>query len=165
LFVYTNGLFSQYSDSLYIEIVGKPEIKKKGSELNDTITLKFNLLKDKGKFKEKRGSFLNVNKEYHVIAKETIGDSKLEKPPAFVEGSLRKLKDGSSSGTEIPSDITISLLVDRSGSIDEKEMGQIREAVKAFVENVPAGSLFFSWFHDDISTSIPLTLENFSDAD
>ena len=165
LFVYTNGLFSQYSDSLYIEIVGKPEIKKKGSELNDTITLKFNLLKDKGKFKEKRGSFLNVNKEYHVIAKETIGDSKLEKPPAFIEGSLRKLKDGSSSGTEIPSDITISLLVDRSGSIDEKEMGQIREAVKAFVENVPAGSLFFSWFHDDISTSIPLTLENFSDAD
>ncbi|MCD4665635.1 MAG: VWA domain-containing protein [Bacteroidales bacterium] len=165
LFVFTNGLFSQYSDSLYIEIVGKPEIKKQGSELNDTITLKFNLYKNKGKLNELRGLFLNENKEYKITPRETIGDSKLEKPPEFVEGSLKRLKRGVSSGTDIPSDITISLLVDRSGSIDEMEMGKIKESVKAFAENVPPGCLFFSWFHDDISSSIPLSLENFNEAE
>ena len=164
-FFYLNGLHSQYSDSIYIEIVGKPEIKKKGSELSDTITIKFNLYKNKGKISESRGLFLNENKEYKVTPKETIGESKLEKPPEYLEGSLRRLKRGVHSGTDIPSDITISLLVDRSGSIDETEMGKIKESVRAFAENVPAGCLFFSWFHDDISSSIPLTLENFNEAE
>ncbi len=164
-FFYVSGLYSQRSDSIYIEIVGKPEIKKKGSELSDTLTIKFNLYKNKGKINELRGLFLNENKEYKVSAKETIGDSKLEKPPAFAEGSLRRLKRGVQSGTDIPTDITISLLVDRSGSIDEDEMGRIKDAVKAFAENVPPGCLYFSWFHDDISSSIPLTIENFNDAE
>lgn len=164
-FFYLNGLYSQYSDSIYIEIVGKPEIKKKGSELSDTISLKFNLYKNKGKINEQRGLFLNENKEFKVVPRETVGDSKLEKPPVYAEGSLRRLKRGVQSGTDIPSDITISLLIDRSGSIDEEEMGRIKNAVKAFAENVPDGCLYFSWFHDDISTSIPLSLENFNVAE
>ena len=164
-FFYPGDMFSQSSDTVYIEIVGKPEIKKRGSELSDTITLKFNLYKNKGKISELRGLFLNENREFKVIPKETIGLTKFEKPPEYIEGSLRRLKHGGISDTDIPSDITISLLVDRSGSIDETEMRKIKAAVKAFAENVPEGCLFFSWFHDDISTSIPLSLKNFDEAE
>lgn len=160
-----SGLYGQKSDSLVIEIVGKPNIAGEGSELNDTISIKFNIYKNKGKRNEKRGLFIKENADFKVVVNEFIGDDQVLKSPTYIDGSLRKLKRGISDGDDIPSDITISLLVDRSGSIDEAEMGKIKLAVKAFVNTVPEGCLFLSWFHDDISSSVPLTRENFKDLD
>lgn len=97
---------------------------------------------------------------------EKIGD-KPEKAPEFVAGSLKVLKvGGGNTKVEIPKDITVSLLVDRSGSIDTREMQQIKDAVRAFVENpqLPQGSIYFSWFHNDVSSSIPIDKNTFDKA-
>lgn len=148
----------------YVEIVGKPEIKQDGSELGDTLSLKFNLYKNKDTHQEKRNLFIRESEDIVVTASEKIGDNETQ-PPSYIVGSLKKLKRGTNSEkAEIPSDITISLLVDRSGSINEIEMKKIRAAVEAFVQHVPDGCLYLSWFHDDISSSVPLTKENFNDA-
>ncbi len=148
----------------YVEIVGKPEIKQDGSELGDTLSLKFNLYKNKDTHQEKRNLFIRESEDIQVTASEKIGDNETQ-PPSYIVGSLKKLKRGTNSEkAEIPSDITISLLVDRSGSINEIEMKKIRAAVEAFVQHVPDGCLYLSWFHDDISSSVPLTKENFNDA-
>ena len=165
-FYFSTNSTAQTSESGYdIEIIGKPEIKQDGSELNDTLGLKFNLYKNKNTKQEERGLFIGTNDEIEVIASEIFSKSeKIAQPPIYIEGSLKNLKRGTAEKGDIPSDITISLLVDRSGSIDTEEMRKIRVAVKAFVNNVPDGCLYFSWFHDDISTSVPLTKDNFDDA-
>ncbi|MEZ5198052.1 MAG: VWA domain-containing protein [Bacteroidales bacterium] len=158
-------LYGQAAESdVYIEIIGKPEIEKIGSELSDTLSLKFNLYKHKNTNKESRGFFLKNMDDIQVTASEIIGDDEKAKPPTYIEGSLKKLNRETANVGDIPSDITISLLVDRSGSIDEEEMEKIKLAIEAFAENVPEGCLYFSWFHDDISESIPLTKANFSEA-
>ncbi|MEZ5083010.1 MAG: VWA domain-containing protein, partial [Bacteroidales bacterium] len=157
--------FCQTGDELFIEVIGKPKIQKNGSELGDTITINFNLLKNRNTRNQVRYSYLNEKDEVKITVSESIGDDKKVIPPTYIEGSLKKLKKGV-PGEEgsIPSDITISLLVDRSGSIDEQEMAKIKEAVRAFVNNVPEGCLYYSWFHDDISSSILLTKDNFEEA-
>ena len=165
LFV-TQAQFCQMSgDSLYIEFVGKPEIIRDGSELSDTLTLKFNLYKNKGAENEVRKLFINESEILDIAVSEYVGEKKTFKAPTYIPGSLKKLNKGEAVEGSIPSDITISLLIDRSGSIDEQEMAKIKIAVKAFVDNVPKGCLYFSWFHDDISSSILLTEDNFEDAD
>jgi len=164
-FVYTNAQIApQGANDLFIEFVGKPDIKKTGSELGDTVTLKFNLYKYKGTAVEERSAFIGENDDLKVTASETIGNSDKQQPLIYIDGSLKKLKRGTTTASNIPSDITISLLIDRSGSIDEQEMAKIKAAVKAFVNNVPEGCLYFSWFNDDISKSIPLTQLNFDEA-
>lgn len=161
----SNGLSGQTPESdVFIEIVGKPEIPKDGSQLSDTLSLKFNLYKHKGTKKEHRDLFLKNLDNVQVTATEVIGHDDKAKPPTFIEGSLKKLNQQTTDVGNIPSDITISLLVDRSGSIDEEEMNKIRTAIRAFVDNVPDGCLFISWFHDDISESVQITKDNFEDA-
>ena len=164
-FYFSENISAQTTESdYYIEIIGKPEIKQDGSELGDTLGLKFNLYKNKNTEQEIRSLFISENEEIQVTASETIGKSEKTQPPEYIDGSLKKLKRGTTEKGEMPSDITISLLVDRSGSIDEDEMAKIRAAVEAFVNNVPDSCLYFSWFHDDISASILLTKDNFNEA-
>jgi hypothetical protein len=168
IFLFVNAslvVFAQRIDTLDIEFSGKPKIEADGSELSDTISIKFNLYKNQGKSNEQRVQYLKDGMDIQVNVNEYLGDDKEIKTPTYIEKSLRQIRRQISGDSEIPSDITISLLVDRSGSIQEDEMELIRQAVKAFVENVPDGCLFFSWFHDDISTSIPLTRDNFNEAE
>ncbi len=136
-------------------------MKQDGSELNDTMRLKFNLIKYKGTSRETRKVFYRPNDKININTVEYVGLNDRVHSPEYIKGSLKVISKGLSTGEDIPSDITISLLIDRSGSINEEEMDKIKNAVKAFVESVPEGCLYFSWFHDDISSSIPLSKENF----
>jgi len=156
--LWSNISYCQSSDTIVIEIVGKPVLEKTKYGYSDTLTIQFNLYKNK-----ERRLFLDERKDFEINASETKRPGKRPIPLGYKEGSLKKLKRAGTGGEDIPSDITISLLVDRSGSILEPDMAKIRAAVKEFVEKVPDSCLFFSWFHDDISTSRLLTSENFNE--
>lgn len=167
LLPYPDSLSAQSGDTAYIEIVGSPVINTIGSELSelsDTITLQFNLYKNWDTESQKRILSLSENDSIIIDVAEYIGDKEDVFPIEYITNSLKKLKRGNIQGT-IPSDITISLLVDRSGSISEDEMGKIKNAIQAFVAVVPDSCLYFSWFHDDVSESMLLTKENFQEAE
>ena len=151
-------------DTVYIEMLKFPVIhhKKDFSELSDTITLRFNLVKNWGTEFAKRGLYLNQNDSVDIKATEYVNNEKDILPITYIPGSLKKLRVDTSESS-IPSDITISLLVDYSGSISDAEFENIKEAIHSFVEKVPEGSLYYSWFSNDISESRLLTKENFDE--
>ena len=128
--------------------------------INDTFTLKFNLYKVDYEGERVRGLYLDHNDIPDIKAEEFKGSDPDRFPISYIPNSFVKLNQSDTAGA-IPDDITISLLVDYSGTIDDGEMSKIKEAIKAFVEKVPEGCLYFSWFSDDVSESVLLTKDNF----
>ena len=64
-------------------------------------------------------------------------------------------------GQRIPDDFTISVLVDLS--IPQSGKNDIYEAVKTLVESTHDGSVYLSFFGDEVSNSRPVTKENYKD--
>ncbi len=155
---------AQFNDTVYIEMLKFPVInhKKDVSELSDTMTLRFNLVKNWGTEYARKGFYLNESDSIDVKATEYVNNEKDILPITYIPGSLKKLSSDT-SGNSIPSDITISLLVDYSGSISDAEFKRINEAIRSFVEKVPEGCLYYSWFSSDISESKLLTKDIFEE--
>jgi hypothetical protein len=161
-FIPINTIYAQIEDTASIELF-QPVIKTSDSSistLSDTITLRFNLIKDKNKENEKRMLFIDESDSVNIEVVEFVDSEPDILPITYIPNSLKKLKVDTTKGS-IPSDITISLLVDHSGSIGDEEYDKIKQAILAFVEKVPTGSLYYSSFSNDISQSVVLTKENF----
>lgn len=132
----------------------------------DTMTLKFNLYQHAPGGGLVRSRALQPGDDIVFELIERINQVYVP-APEYIKGSLQKHAWDAETGTDqgwIPDNITVSLLVDRSGSITTQEMLQIRNAVEAFVHVLPEGSLFLSYFHNFISTSYQLTRDTFEEA-
>ncbi|MCD4730165.1 MAG: VWA domain-containing protein [Bacteroidales bacterium] len=160
-------LYSQDQNEKYeivVEFDQMDFLPSSKTELNDTMIVGFNLIDNRGTEFEERIITLSEKDSIQVDVKEFIGNNEEKRVPEYIPGSLKKLRTGNFSH-KIHEDITISLLIDRSGSINQNEMNNIRSAVEEFAENIPEGQLYYSWFHDDISESYPVTLDNFEELD
>ncbi len=124
----------------------------------DTFSISFNVYQD-GKDRIRN---LDLSGEVQFRIEETRGNRPVPLIPEYIEGSLA-LIDRATGEQGFPDDLTVSLLVDRSGSISAGEMSQIREAVRAFVYALPEGSVFLSYFHNFISRSYPVSRATFED--
>ena len=94
--------------------------------------------------------------------KEFLGDIRLNEIETVttdsditVEG-IRKLL---LSGGEIPSDIVVSILVDRS--VHTEDMYSIRNAVRYIVDNLPPNTVYISFFDAQTGQSRRITADNF----
>ena len=94
--------------------------------------------------------------------KEFLGDIRLNDIEAVtsdkditVEGVRRLLQSGGS----IPSDILVSILVDRS--VHSEDMYSVNNAVHYIVDNLPPNSAYISFFDSQIGQSRRITRDNF----
>jgi hypothetical protein len=153
--------FSQTKPDYSLEITGKPDFYNNGGIIKqtDSFEINFNIYRNKGKSDELRSLFITNPEKLKIGIREQIGDQILGGKPEYLKGSFKILaKEGEES--YIPEDITISILIDRSGSILEHEMELIRQAVKVFIQAVPDSTVYLSWFHSYISTSVLATKSN-----
>ena len=135
------------------------------TEYSDTMFVRFNLIDNKDTEYEERVLLLHETDSIEIDVKEYIGSNEEKRIPEYIPGSLKKLRTTENLSLNIREDITISLLIDRSGSINQSDIDKIKSAVKEFAEKIPEGRLFYSWFNDDISESYPVTLSNFDELD
>jgi hypothetical protein len=126
----------------------------------DSFTIRFNILDPRNQNRKVR---LNDLSKIVFEVKEFEGDVQ-HKEPEYIPNSLVMLQ-GEGDQPVIPKELTVSLLIDRSGSIQEKDMELIKQAVKSFIDLLPKGSVFFSTFHNDVSSSIPIDTDSFGNAD
>lgn len=152
---------SDYSHD--IRLFGQPEFSEEAGQLvPDTMTLNFyleNRMPVDERLRRDRRMQPHANIELELM--EYVGGEQVL-APEYIEGSLVQLvTEGVAEGAFIPDNITVSLVVDRSGSIQDHEMLQIRDAVEAFVNVLPEGSLFLSFFHNEVSTSYPINRAEF----
>ena len=99
----------------------------------------------------------------HTNSKELIGDINIADiemvstdNPFTVEGIKRLPTLG---GGTIPSNIIVSLLVDRS--IHTEDMYNIKNAVSYIVDNLPDNTVYISFFDDNLQSSKRITPDNF----
>lgn len=124
-----------------------------------SFTLRFNRFDKRNQLLKKA---LKDPAKINIRVEEYIGSRK-EKAPEYIAGSLVTIRDKEGKPI-IPAGITVSILIDKSGTI-QAELPNIRAAVKTFVEQLPEGSVFFSTFHNIVSTSIPINNKTFETAD
>ncbi len=130
----------------------------------DTFSLSFNIYKlhetlDRERF------HLDLPGNINFRVEETRGTRRVAADePEYLEGSLQLQSFDTDGEQGFPDDITISLLVDRSGSISQDDMRLIREAVREFVFALPEGSVFLSYFHNFISPTYQLSRATFKEA-
>ena len=110
----------------------------------DSIYHRFNILNNNTNSKEYLGE-INLNEIETVTSDQG----------ATAEG-IRKLPF---SGGTIPSDIVVSLLIDRS--IHSEDMYNINNAVRYIVDNLPPNTAYISFFDSQISQSRRITADNF----
>ena len=150
-----------------LELIGHPQWKQlNGVSIADTFWLEFNILHQRPTDAE--GSLQRVKPvldpdEVDIVLREYRGNEEI-RPPLYMPGSLQMLSQPD-SGFVFPESITVSVLIDRSGSLSVAEMEQIREAVRAFVAEVPEGSVYVSSFHNDITSTVLATKDNFDEID
>jgi hypothetical protein len=132
--------------------------------LSDTMVVRFNLFK-KGKTDDaNRLLYLEENDSIKIIVREFDGKTEDKRKLAYIPGSLKKYRYGELK-TQIAKDATISLLVDRSGSIEQDKLDEISKALKELFDGNPNARLYYSWFGDEISESIQVTKENLDNLD
>lgn len=66
-----------------------------------------------------------------------------------------------SSGVRIPKEYTFSILLDKSIPTEGKQ--QILKSIKQFVSIAPDSCVYVSFYGDEVSNSVPVTLNNFSE--
>lgn len=141
-----------------LDIFTAPQFRNENGNFHaDTFYLEFRFYENKGMSTERRISRHPVGAHIDFVLQERIGSNRVPEP-LYVPGSIEYIETGEGIRSD---DITISLVVDRSGSITVAEMRQIRDAVEAFVNELPDGSVFLSYFHNQISPSYQLTRANF----
>lgn len=155
--------FTQNQSNYSLEIIGTPLFpQEQGKVTGDTMAIRFNIYKDKGLSSEARQQFIRQGAEVILEANEFIDGIK-QKPMEYIQGSIIPLSK-EIGRREISSSITVSVLIDRSGSINATDMEKIKQAVKSIVEQIPNGAVFYSWFQDTVSSSVPLNRSNFEQA-
>ena len=153
-------IFAQSSVDYKIEFIGRPvfdDISK--------VDIRFNLL-DPNTNKRIPIKYENANIE---ISDVRIG--KVEKTkkginaPRFVTGSF-KSKEVSGQNNDVKSgvlnanEITVSVLVDRSGSMTQTKIDKVNEVLFNLLKSMPDGSVFISSFSNDVRTSLPYSKED-----
>jgi len=143
-------------DSLEIKDINI-DYEVEGDFIKETLLITFNLYKG-----EDRDLFIKEGQSIDIKAYEYDKNGIKTKFEYFPD-SFKNLKKNNSGEGKIPEDITISLLIDRSGSLSDSAMIQIQNAVEALVNKVPDSCLYFSWFDSYIYPSILLTQDNFKE--
>jgi len=156
----------QQAESYELDIQGKPSFySHTGIKPADTFSIEFNIYRDKGVDGKERIRVIDTSIiDLELFEFKDKEGKTPDKAPIYLPGSFEILHKGEGK-SEVRSDITVSLLIDRSGSLSDAEMERIKEAVWSFVEKVPDGCVFFSWFHSHVSTSIPISKTNFNQAE
>lgn len=142
-----------------IEFVSRPVF-------DDTskVAIQFNIEDNEGK----RLKYENVSSV--VTTNTVLGEFKRKlKNPRYVQNSFKKIDEpGSSSGTRSfndgtlnSDDITVSVLVDRSGSMTQSKIDKVNEVIEELLSKMPEGSVYLSSFNNDITNSLPITLAEF----
>lgn len=141
----------------------KYEIKFFGyPEYDDTskVQVRFDIFNDNGK-KVKFDEIKDAQ-----ISNVIIGDLGRElKNPRYFPNSFEPLKENIggnkkrslSDGTLNANDITVSVLVDRSGSMTQSKIDKVKEVLHNLLKQMPEGSVYYSWFNNEISSSLPMT--------
>lgn len=161
-----NSLFSQSFD-YRIEFFGKPVFK------NDTVQLKFNICNLNGTKIEPVYNSTHISNRNDVMVSDTIIEAgrKESIEPRYIKGSFKRTDNtiltipGGSSQSGIqelkPQDITVSILVDRSGSMTQSKIDKVNEVIYEVLRRMPEGTVFLSWFNNHIFTSVPINIEDF----
>jgi len=164
--VFTFGLYycamAQYDYT--VEFIGNPEFSD--TLPNNRVAFRYNLLDQSGKrLPPSYTKFKNIN-----LADRIVSDLKRQQTKViYVENSFQILKGEQSEGKtqaitsgSLSSDqITISVLVDKSGSMTQAKIDKVNEVIKDLLDKMPDGSVYLSRFHNDISTSLPISKSNF----
>ncbi|NQU85082.1 MAG: FHA domain-containing protein [Mariniphaga sp.] len=156
---------SAQSYNYVIEFIGKPEIFDDTSK----VALQFNLLdvRNNTRIQPIYSDFKNVEVEDSIISELRI---KSIFQPYYLSGSFEKLKDTvngntpkmTSTGSLNKDEITVSVLVDRSGSMTHAKINKVYEVLTSLLNSMPDSSVFISWFNNDISASLPVTRGDFN---
>lgn len=127
---------------------------------NNIITVNFNLYDHN----QNRISQLDISENIEVKVLETRAGRRSDNQPIYREKSLVYLKENGYIRGEryINADnLTVSILVDKSGSMTRTRIDRANDAVETLLELLPEGSVYLSWFDNDVSGSIPITLDLF----
>lgn len=152
---------SQDTSTYIIEIVEPPRFEYRGGLLlGDTIKVDFNIL---DRHSKQRDLYIDDKEEVTLETRERIGNRYLHATPEYIPGSLRNMRERAGRG-HIPDAITVSLLIDRSRQIHPQHMKSIQNAVSSFVEQLPDGSVYYSYFHQHVSSSMPVNRQNIHEA-
>jgi hypothetical protein len=164
LLLTTGTLVAQYDDQEEYEIrvtdvVFTPDSNDLAKVI-DTITVRFNLF-PKGTI-ETGDRYLGLSESdlAQIIVKEFDGRKEGRVQPEYIQGSLQKMRQGVEYKTEIPEDLYISMLIDRSGSIPQDALHNLKAAVEKTTREKKL-NLYYSLFDEDITrtkraeTSIP----------
>lgn len=65
------------------------------------------------------------------------------------------------AGNLYAGDLTVSVLVDRSGSMTQSKMDKVNEVLEDLLKRMPEGSVFISTFHNDITKTMPYNFQEF----
>jgi len=113
----------------------------------DSITLYFNLIDDDGK---------NISDISDDVLSECLD---IKEDGTYIPNSNKKVSKVYSS-QRIPSDFTFSVLVDLS--IPNEGKTRIYDAICKLVESAANGSVYLSFFGDDVTSSVVMTRDNIS---
>lgn len=113
---------------------------------NDSIKIYFNLTEADGKrLSNESEQDLNTLMSFFEDGKE-IGN-----------GEIKKLR----SGVRIPKEFTFSILLDKSMPSEGKQ--QILQSIKQFISIAPDSCVYVSFYGDEVSNSVPVSLKNFDE--
>ncbi len=151
-----------WAQNQLVDFYGKPIFSD--SAVNNIVTINFNIFD----INQNRISSLNGQSSLMIDISESIKERLSKKQPIYVAGSFVNLKaKGYNRGTPSVGDqleqsnLTASILVDRSGSMTPERIDRVNEAIELLLEQLPDGCAYISWFNNDVSTSLPITRESF----
>lgn len=114
----------------------------------DSITLFFNVYDEGKPIKDLTDDQL---RKYLVLKEEGV-----------LIGENRARFSRVTTGQRIPSELTLSILVDLSIPLQGKE--RIFDAIKSVVDYAPDGCVYLSFFGDNVTSSLPLTKDNINES-
>ncbi len=129
---------------------------------NNVVTVNFNLYDNI----PNRISHFDISDSIEVKVLETRGGRRSDNQPIYREGSLVHLKKNGFTREEKyidADDLTVSILVDKSGSMTRTRIDRANEAIETLLELLPDSSAYLSWFDNDVSASILVTRESFKE--
>jgi hypothetical protein len=159
LLLATGSLVAQYDNEEQYEIRITNVVSKSDpvelSRLIDTITIQFNIF-PKGK-SEPGDRLLNLSDSEipEVTIKEFEDDKDDRTQPVYTQKSLMKIRQNNSYTPQMPEDLYISMLIDRSGTIPQEALESLKSAIEAIEKRGTKLNLFYSFFDEDISRSKP----------
>jgi hypothetical protein len=137
---------------------------------SDTVQLRFYLRDLKG---NKLGFLYDsINRKDVFVIDTIIEGSRTEVlNPIYINESFIKFQEPvldsgqpkSIKKTLQANEITVSVLVDRSGSMTQLKINKVNEVLSGLLNSMPDSSIFLSWFNNDITPSVPITRDEFKE--